>query len=89
VRFWRRYAEAERKVGLEVADEDASGELPGERGCEAGALREGVESKILSWEVERLRVGVVTTLRKLGLELVVRILLCDRSRGRQGVSGSK
>jgi hypothetical protein len=87
VRFWRRYADAERNVGLEVAD--ASGELAGERGCERGALREGVEWKILSWEVERFNVGVAITLRKLGLELVVRILLCDGSRERDGVSESK
>jgi hypothetical protein len=48
MRFWRRYAEAESKVGPEVAEEDANGEVLGKRGYEAEALREGVEGKILS-----------------------------------------
>jgi hypothetical protein len=88
VRFCRRYAEAERKVGLEVADEGARGDVAGEFVCGGDNLREGVESKILSWEVVRFRVGVAMTPRKLGLELDVTILFRDISRGRQGDSAS-
>ena len=88
MRFWRRYADAERNVGLEVADEDANGEFPGEI-CEGAIVREGVESKILSWEAERFRVGVAMTPRRLGLDVDVTILFSDRSRGREGDSRSK
>jgi len=45
VLFWRRWAEAERYVGLEVADEDMK-ELG--RDSEEDMEKEGVDSKILS-----------------------------------------
>ena len=78
--FCRNEAEAEKYVGLEVAEEDSwddRGEWRGDgskevfRGVEAGI--EG-ESKILSWDADRFSIRVELALRKVGFDVVVRIL---------------
>jgi len=82
VRFCRKDAEADKYVGLEVTEGDVRGDEDGEQ-CIGEIRLHGVdvESRILSWEVDRFKVGVPMTSRKLGCDVNVPIVLCDISRG--------
>jgi len=72
-----------------VTEDEARGDEAGEQ-CIGEIRLHGVdvESKILSYEVDRFKVGVAVTPRKLRWEVDVPILLGDISDGTQEDSGS-
>jgi len=78
--FCRNEAEAEKYVGLEVAEEDSWDDRGEWRGDGSNEVFRGVEvgiergSKILSWDADRFSIGVEIALKKVGFEVVVRIL---------------